>query len=170
MSKFGPAMAAGDVNGDGFSDVILCGREVYIFYGGSGGLAPDPIALKIPGSIWATIGTADVNGDGFDDIVAGAQAFLDEDDDNIGRVVALHGSPTGPDGVLDWEQEGPPEGFAFGDQVLPIGDIDGDGHDDVIDSGMARGLRVLPGGRPHRVVPRLPGGARVATLVGAHPD
>src|SRR5262245_24286898 len=81
--QFGFSVAsAGDLNGDGFDDVII-GAEApggvghaYIFYGG-----PSPntvVDLTLTGEAvndefgWSVARAGDVNGDGFDDVIVGA--------------------------------------------------------------------------------------------------
>src|SRR5437763_8735700 len=80
--------SAGDVNGDGFDDLLIGARSnddngiqsgrVYLFYGPlSGSLSAATADAMIEGAAFDEIGRAvaalgDVNGDGFDDIVVGS--------------------------------------------------------------------------------------------------
>ncbi|MEB2312867.1 MAG: VCBS repeat-containing protein [Sorangiineae bacterium] len=79
----GATAAAGDVNGDGYADVLVGTGNVaktYLYYGTSSGLDPKPVVLAggFPAS-WAqtvmkTAGIGDVNGDGYADIAVGSAA------------------------------------------------------------------------------------------------
>ena len=79
---------AGDVNGDGFDDLIVgafghgVGGAAYLIYGSSGGPVGE-IDLSAAGAKflgegpadcagWSVSGAGDVNGDGFDDLIIGA--------------------------------------------------------------------------------------------------
>jgi hypothetical protein len=78
---------AGDVNGDGFADVVATSTATttaFLYLGSSGGLAANPVAMPtmIVGSVFgaAAAGGSDVNRDGFADVIIGAsgnaQAFV----------------------------------------------------------------------------------------------
>jgi hypothetical protein len=131
---------AGDINGDGFNDVIagayhhanFRGRA-YLYLGSSDGLA-EPASFVLDGEgpdnyFGRSVATAgDVNGDGYDDIIVGAQAY----DRSTGRAYLYAGGPTGlsasPAAVLSGE--GPSD--SFGQSVGTAGDVNGDDYDDVI--------------------------------------
>jgi uncharacterized protein YegL len=146
-AQFGvSAASAGDVNGDGFADVIVGANKfdngqtdegrAFVYYGSPGSLSQAPgwygegnQANTYYGSSVATAG--DVNGDGFADVIVGAYLYdggqLDE-----GAVYVYHGSPTGLNAVPDWRAEGDQAVALFGDAVNSAGDVNGDGYGDVI--------------------------------------
>lgn len=98
------ALAAGDVDGDGFGDIVSRATEVEsvgearVYRGSSAGLLPDPWPLDLAGSLpsyssYTHIGPAgDVNGDGADDILAWGWP----QDPAFGTVAVWMGGPKGP--------------------------------------------------------------------------
>jgi hypothetical protein len=131
---------AGDVNGDGYDDIIVgayhykgfTGR-VYVYTGNANGLSATP-ALTITGEgpniyFGRAVGPAgDVNGDGYDDIIVAAQAY----DNWIGRVYVYAGSPSGVDATPIFTASGEGPSNSFGRSVGTAGDVNGDGYSDIV--------------------------------------
>ena len=139
-SGFGVAVStAGDVNGDGYDEVIIGAYrynnykgKAYVYYGSANGLSTDPNWVTEGNSTntyWGgSVNTAgDVNGDGYDDVVVGAYGY----NGNRGRVYVYHGSAEGLSVDPVWFVEGG-QNAHFGETVGPAGDVNGDGYDDLI--------------------------------------
>jgi len=148
FAEFGGSVAlAGDVNGDGYSDVLV-GADAYdngqtnegrafLYLGGRTGLfccIPDWTAeSNFGGALFGVaVGTAgDVNGDGYSDVIIGAIGY-DNGQTDEGRAFVYHGSATGPSIVANDERESDQAGAHFGYSVSAAGDVNGDGYSDVI--------------------------------------
>ena len=149
-AAFGSTVSsAGDVNGDGYSDVIIGAKlydilmpdqgQAWVYYGSDTGIAS--IANVILqgntggdnfGSSVASAG--DVNGDGFSDVLVGASG-LDLAQSNAGAAYIYHGKATGINTSASTRIDGPATQFAdafFGGSVAGAGDVNGDGYSDVI--------------------------------------
>ena len=144
---FGCALgAAGDVNADGYDDVVIGAYNytngenhegaAYLYLGSASGLAPTPVwsgegdqASSLYG---VDVGTAgDVDGDGYDDVLVGAAAY-DNGELNEGRVYLYSGGPSGLSATPTWVGEPDIAGASFGFAVSTAGDVNADGFADVI--------------------------------------
>ncbi len=139
---------AGDINGDGFDDVIVgepgysngeaAEGRVHMYLGSPTGLSTSASWIYESNAPNANLGTVvagagDVNGDGFADIVIAARGFSDGDPGEGGLFLFL-GSASGlansPDRVIQSDQTGAALGFS----LAGVGDVDGDGFDDILAS------------------------------------
>jgi hypothetical protein len=148
-AHFGWSVAtAGDVNGDGFSDIIVGAPEythgqnneggAWVYKGSRDGLIYTPYNFDESNQAGARFGysvatAGDVNGDGFSDIIVGAPYYYrSEFDVDVGRVWVLHGSDTGVSPSHNWRAEGRYMRNYLGCSVATAGDVNRDGYADVI--------------------------------------
>ena len=156
---------AGDVNGDGYGDVVVGAYgddeytgSAYVQLGGSGGIDPGAEAKlrASDGASWdcfgaSVSGAGDVDGDGYDDVIVGAY----EDDElgtDAGAAYLYLGCADGIDARYEVKLaafDGASEDY-FGSAVSSAGDINGDGVDDALPTGLlvcgVDEQRPLPGG------------------------
>jgi hypothetical protein len=138
-SNYGYSVAsAGDVNGDGYDDIIIgapyynssTGR-VYIYYGGLvPHYTPDVVLNgEAPNNYFGTsVSTAgDVNGDGYADVIVGAYGY----NSGIGRAYIYYGGAI-MNNVPHVIMTGEAVNNNFGFSVSTAGDVNGDGYSDVI--------------------------------------
>ncbi len=131
-TRFGRAFAgAGDIDGDGFDDVVVGvgdgAGEILVYAGGSAGTATAADVRRGSGSEalgYSVDGAGDVNGDGYADVVAGAR-----DASPDGAVYVFLGSVAGLEPAAAATLSG--VGSYVGYTVAGLGDVDGDGYDDV---------------------------------------
>ncbi|MBV6478413.1 MAG: hypothetical protein HGGPFJEG_01168 [Ignavibacteria bacterium] len=130
---FGIAVSsAGDVNMDGFDDVIIGAHGVqkaYIYHGGvSMNNAYDLVLSEIAGNYGVVVSYAgDVNGDGFSDVVVGADRY----NSDYGRVYVYFGGAA-MNATADVIMTGENSNYLFGTYLSTAGDINKDGYSDII--------------------------------------
>jgi hypothetical protein len=154
--------SAGDVNGDGFDDVIVgfsfrssYAGEAYVVYGGSNvtdvdlqNLTPQQ-GFKILGDVirdragGSVSSAGDVNGDGFDDLIVGAASADRGGNSDTGEAYVIYGGAVNANFDLSDLSGGTPSDRGFvikgdldttlaGFSVSSAGDVNGDGFDDLI--------------------------------------
>ena len=142
-AQFGYSVStAGDVNGDGFSDVLVGGPNwagqgrVYVFHGSLAGISSvwnyslfGDISGEFFGCAVSTAG--DVNGDGYSDIVIGAENYTNGQTQE-GRAYIFNGSSTGLNTIYSWVAEVNQANAKYGHSVSTAGDVNGDGYSDVV--------------------------------------
>jgi hypothetical protein len=129
---------AGDVNGDGYADVIVGAQKyssntgrAYIYFGGA--VMNNISDLIITGSaagdyLGSSVSTAgDVNGDGYSDVIVGSEGYSS----GFGRAAVYLGG-TAMDNTADVILSGATGNSNFGNSVSSAGDVNGDGYSDVI--------------------------------------
>ncbi len=133
-SNFGSSVSsAGDVNGDGYSDVLVCANgynsftgRAYIFYGGllMNNVADVTMTGETASDFGRSVSTAgDVNGDGYSDVIIGYY--------NLGKANIFFGG-TIMDNVADVYITCEAPSSSLGKSVSAAGDVNGDGYSDVI--------------------------------------
>jgi len=147
---FGASVStAGDVNGDGYSDVIVgaTGNETnigkaYIYYGGNNMDYIEDVTFTGEFSLIGfgnSVSTAgDLNGDGYDDVVIGASGYST----NTGRAYLYFGG-TQMNNVVDVILNGETTGSRFGFQVSTAGDMNNDGYSDLIIGAWPSGITYI---------------------------
>jgi hypothetical protein len=143
-STFASSLAAADLNGDGYADIIVGDPSqsyprVYVYLGGPTVSTTPALILQesVPrtGSYFGyALAAGDLNGDGIADLAVGAPA-ISEDSEEGQRAGQVHvfygGSAIGPTANLVIDPPSPVAGMEFG-TALAIGDLNRDGKPDLV--------------------------------------
>ncbi|HYC61886.1 MAG TPA: integrin alpha, partial [Thermoanaerobaculia bacterium] len=146
-ARFGISVSgAGDVNGDGYGDVIVGAYfydngqndegAAFVYHGSAGGVDATADAQLESNQVSAQFGISvsgagDVNGDGYGDVIVGAD-FYDNGQSDEGAAFVYHGSAGGVDATADAQLESNQGSAHFGISVSGAGDVNGDGYGDVV--------------------------------------
>lgn len=146
-----PAYAAGDVNADGFDDILIKDRstpenftyegQIRLYYGSSSGISDNNKWVFKGGQLEAHLGGSfagpnDINNDGYDDLVVGALGYTGSVDDyntyTEGGIYIFYGSYTGvklPSKLI--EADTSKEHQKLGRRLFFEPDFTGDGIDEI---------------------------------------
>ncbi|WP_338018110.1 FG-GAP-like repeat-containing protein [Streptomyces taklimakanensis] len=136
------ASTTGDFDRDGYTDVVMNHRDasgtgrLTLFNGSAEGLRyVGPASVRGGRSVAA----GDIDGDGYTDLVVGQPYTSESGSDAGGQIAVLPGSPDGPTTaggrVIHQDTAGVPGGSESGDALgwsVAVGDVDADGHADVL--------------------------------------
>ncbi len=133
------SVSAGDLDGDGFSDVVLgtaAGGDGRIAWlrGGPGGLDPAPAAVlagEAGAQQWTAAVVPDLDGDGRDELATGARAITVDGAEHAGRIALRPGTAAGPGApAATWEGQG--ARCFLGEALVAGADLDGDGRTELL--------------------------------------
>jgi hypothetical protein len=180
---------AGDVNGDGYDDLLVCAEgnnqsgmdagKVYLVFGRPSGWSrgmnlsqanasflgqvPENYALR-------AVGAGDLNGDGYGDLAIAEPNNYDPNGTYDGMLYLFFGRPSG------WAQNTSlatadviyyGEGGLLGDALAPAGDVNGDGLDDLLVGAFANFDAGAQAGKAYLILGRTSGWTSNGSISGA---
>ncbi|HEV8323596.1 MAG TPA: thrombospondin type 3 repeat-containing protein, partial [Myxococcota bacterium] len=145
-AHFGFSMAVADVNGDGFDDLVVGAPNwggvsgegrAYVYRGTSSGLESAPSWSVDPtdeagAEFGFAVAAGDMNGDGWAEVLVGARDWGLGGVSAEGRVYGYAGGPGGPAALPSWTLDASDQSGADFGAALALGDVNGDGFDDLV--------------------------------------
>jgi hypothetical protein len=139
------ASGAGDVNGDGYDDILIGSVQslgtpagnpfkgsVRVYYGNDNGVADTP-SVVLTGHTenfgYKVAAAGSVNGDPYGDIIISAPRYFPPFGDTV---FIYHGASTGIHTLPDAALPAPQDTGAFGASIAGIGDLNHDNYDDIV--------------------------------------
>jgi len=182
---------AGDVNGDGFDDILVGAPYhtkngtntgmAYVIFGKASGWSMDNNLATANASFFGEVTTdnagtttapaGDVNGDGFDDFLVGAP-YNDLGGGSAGKVYLILGKPSGWSmnvnlSTVDASFYGEAVGDYAGISVAGAGDVNGDGFDDFLIGAYYNNWAGADAGKTYLILGKASGWTKNVNLLNA---
>tara|TARA_R110002096_G_scaffold79532_10_gene186826 strand:+ start:36353 stop:37660 length:1308 start_codon:yes stop_codon:yes gene_type:complete len=128
IQETSPARGVGDMNGDGHDDLLLGNLPATLVSGATGEILRTFVHMEGDDMFWGeTMPLGDIDGDGLCDF-----AITSPYHDGIGEESGRLHVVSGADGSVLFQLKGSQAGETYGSSVTGMGDLDGDGFNDLI--------------------------------------